>query len=98
VTTSNKPDPTTSSILLAKRLTFPSALDFPVNLNNPNNPKPTTPPGPTNKNRVHGKEAPYWEPRRFVRTIMAKEPSGVSSSSLSSQNFGGVPHPPALLS
>jgi hypothetical protein len=35
VTTSNKLDPTTSSILLAKRLAFPSALDFPVNLNNP---------------------------------------------------------------
>jgi hypothetical protein len=35
VTTSNKLDPTTSSILLAKRLAFPSALNSPVNPNNP---------------------------------------------------------------
>jgi hypothetical protein len=35
VTTSNKLDPTTSSILLAKCLAFASALNSPVNLNNP---------------------------------------------------------------
>jgi hypothetical protein len=35
MTTSNKLDPTTSSILLAKRLAFPSAPNSPVNLNNP---------------------------------------------------------------
>jgi len=35
MTTRNKLDPTTSSILLAKRLAFPSNLNSPVNLNNP---------------------------------------------------------------
>jgi hypothetical protein len=35
MTTSNKLDPTTPSILLAKRLAFPSALNSPINLNNP---------------------------------------------------------------
>jgi hypothetical protein len=35
VTTRNNLDPTTSSILLAKRLALPSALNSPINLNNP---------------------------------------------------------------
>ena len=80
MTTSNKLDPTTSSILLAKRLAFPPSLNSPVSLNNPEQSKANYTARPTNENRAHGKEAPYWEPRRFVRTVMAKEPSGVSSS------------------
>jgi len=35
VISSNELEPTTSSILLAKHLAFPSALKFPINLNNP---------------------------------------------------------------
>ena len=41
MTTSTKLGPTTSSILLAKRLAFPSALNSPVNPNNPEQSKAT---------------------------------------------------------
>jgi hypothetical protein len=54
MTTSNELDPTASSILLAKRLAFPSALNSPVNLNNPKPLEPAKPPGTTSKNRAHG--------------------------------------------
>src|ERR1700730_16441178 len=45
-----------------------------------------------------GNEAPYGELRGSFRSAMPEEPFGVSGGSLSSQNFGGVPHPPGLLS
>jgi len=51
VTTSNKLDPTTSSILLAKGLAFPSDLNSPIKLHNPSQLHRQ---GTTNKNRAHG--------------------------------------------
>jgi hypothetical protein len=118
MTTSNKLEPTTSSILLAKRVAFPSALHSPINLSHP---KPTTPPCTANKSRRMAMKRHIGKLEKIIRTVMV-EPSFVSvrwerlhliptvspeqvkpAARLNpilqkSRNFGGVPHPPGLLS
>jgi hypothetical protein len=71
VTTSNTLDPTTSSILLAKRLAFPSALDFPVNLNNPEQSRTTYAARPNEQEPGAWQGSAILGTEKTVRTVMA---------------------------
>src|ERR1700686_4261740 len=70
-----EPHMTTSNKLYLLRPAFfwPSASPFfrPEFSDQSEQSKAPTPPGRTNKDRAHGNEAPYWEPRRSFGSVMA---------------------------